>query len=872
MPETLEAEVNLATQQAFQNLQQLVQVLEVAKNSLDKLSSAVDQSEEETKKLAKRTEELREQMGLTGAVADRTKFEESRKALQDSTMKTEKLKTELGKMRGELGEVAIQQVKTAAETVRSNQQMADKTKETTSAVGDLTGMFVKLGGTLFGLQKIVEVIKEMEQHTKNVIEAQVKLGNIKIGIDEKIQNVIDNLGFMPGTQGQERARKLVQAVQSRAGGLSADVASELIAKAQATGFEVARADRPDLDRKLVGFDMASQVGLFAQRTRLDPQTAGLLFNMAQIAGVKGTGDMEKMLATLETQFQQISITDPRQGMMTAVRAAAGRMMQGVSMQQAVASVAAAAVGEPSPERAATNIEQFTRMAFGTDDTRRLTLAKLAQQQGMISPQAMQAATDKVRPTITTDFTDEIRRAHESIAQRVNEMQKLDREGAEFDRDKEEKQKRLTFELADTAEKIKSARTPQQQTELQEKQRRTMADWEDLQRSAAAKLQDREQHRTQLQTQNAETEQRILEMQKKDTQKLTDKALTEAFSQIPLAQREQLIWNVTRNMNQVQLGSFIQGIAEGDVAQSVIRMMGPAGRAAYDRALAAGQRPDVAAFQQRNAAFRTGSVGQAAAAAVAAETGQAAAMTPGQLFTNNALTLADADIVALRGRGAGQTGNWAQTKLDLLPEGALGRQGRLEMAGTEEGLRAVRLMLVTRSIFERFLITMSPAHRKRRSGRIDEVWVKFRDAYYVITAGYEGVVLSGADKLRRAQEVSSEIGAFIEFMQREAIQLGENPGQGGTEGLALPANQPAQTVTDVPQAPPLSPPPTGVGGSQRGGTGAGGALGPPASGGVPTAAGAAGGPVTYNLSIGTVVSGVLDQLEDLPSRVGAPDLA
>jgi DNA invertase Pin-like site-specific DNA recombinase len=87
--------------------------------------------------------------------------------------------------------------------------------------------------------------------------------------------------------------------------------------------------------------------------------------MAQLTGVKTSDQMQKMLAQMEGAFQEIAITNPREGMRAAIQASAGRLAQGVPLnRKRLGTVAAAAIGEPDAARAATNVEQFSRVAAG----------------------------------------------------------------------------------------------------------------------------------------------------------------------------------------------------------------------------------------------------------------------------------------------------------------------------------------------------------------------------------------------------------------------------------------------------------------------------------------------------------------------------
>lgn len=883
MSEALSADVSIATQEAYQNLMALMGAITSAESQLDKMGEAVKSADGRIGGLTKALNDAETQFKSTGAEADRVKMEELRTALDSAKQRAGTLRTEFGNLEMQLRNVATQQGKTAAEAVRDGKQMVDssratgdaakdagekaadaqdktkkKTKESEDAFKGLSDAMIGVGASLFSLQKAVEIVKELEEHTKAVVAERIKLGEIKVGVDEKIQAVIDNLGFLPGAAGQDRARKLVQAVQSRAPGTTAEVGAELLAKAQATGYKVADASRPDLDTKAPAFDIAIEVAKFSARQRLDADTAGKLFNMAQIAGVKTRSDMERMLSQMEMAFNEIAITNPREGMRAAITASAGRMVQGVPINQALAGVAAAAVGEPDPSKAATNVDQFTRVAAGASPQHAQFLANLARQRGLLSPEAMAQAAAEVKPTIKGDNVREIAQARTAIERDRSELERSQRERGDRATEYAEQEQRFSFEVAQLAKDAADPKKRKQLPEIEERERRARTDWAKYQREATEKLRDADAKDKETQGRIAGTESRIAEMQAVDTKKLTDAATLRAFQSLPLAQRENLIWEVTRGMNASQLGVFSTQAAEGDVAQQLVKMLGPAARAARERALAAGATPDVAALRQRNAAFGTNTLAQKSAAEIAAEQAATAAMAPGSEFFNNANTLATRDIEILKSKGQGRTGFLAS-----MGEGVFINQ--TANAGTDDMIRARRLYLIVRDQFSRFLQTSDKQTYGRYNGRITALWQKlemFRTGAFQAEASTN----AGADRLKEIQEIATSIGALTADMQRSALENNETPGLSGAGGLDLPANragfgfdQPTFTPEQLGTGSTGAPAPAA--GTSAGGSGVGNAAGGPRA----SAAGA-----TYNINVSTLVSQGADSF-DLPARLGVPDL-
>lgn len=897
MSEALSADVSIATHEAYQNLAALMGALTNAEKALESMGEAVKSADGRIGGLTSALNTAETQFKATGSEADRVKMEELRAALEASKVGAAKLKTEFSGLEGQLKSVSTQSNKTSKDVVTGNNEIAgsaDRAGKATEDVGEkgrhagrelksstdiakvsfegLGGAIVGIGASLVSLRAAVEVMKELEAHTKQVIEAKIKLGEIKVGADEKIQQVIDNLGFLPGQAGQKRALGLVQAVQAGAPGTQADVAAEILAKAQATGYKVSDVSHPELDTKAPAFSIAVEVAKFAARQRLDADTAGKLFNMAQISGVKSKGDMEKMLSQMEMAFNEIAITNPREGMRAAIASSAGRMIQGVPLNQAMAGIAAASIAEPDTSKATTNVEQFSRVAVGMDPERRLALAKMAQSAGLISPESISQAAIQVTPELKgTDQSLEIENAIQAIRKDREEIVKNDRERVDAANDYQEQQRRRSVEMAEIAKDLANPKKRRQFTEIQERQNKAEEDWARYQREAQEKLSDSQQRDGDINQRIKSSEARISDMRAKDAKKLNDAALSRAYEMLPLSQKEKFLYDTTAGMGQQELGVFAIKVSQGDVAEQLIKQLGPAAREAYNRALVAGNNPDVKALRERNAAFGTNTLSQRTSAEVAAERDATAGMQPGQEFFNNTNTLAARDVEILRAKGEGSTGFVSGTYKAL--------DKPFTSARTEEMLKARRGFIIAYNQWKKFIETSSPKVKAIYQDRIDElngIILNFMPRLF----GVEGYLGYNTDTIASAQNIISRIGALINEMQTKALDTQEKLGD--TNWLGVPAlqsdfgqgglpefgNDGNEGMTDLSNKPSASAAGGGSGvvPSQDGG---GGTF-------APLNAAGRGGPVatlgpTYNISVGTLVSQGADSL-DLPGRLGVPDLS
>jgi hypothetical protein len=877
MSEALQADINIATHSAFQQMQNLLGAISTTEKSLTELDGAVKSAEGRIGGLSAALTKATEEFQKTGSEADRLKMEELQRALQQSKERAESMRAELGKLQGEFKQVTKSQTDMAKETTRASREASAAVEtsansqveshrrtgriinETKGGSEGLTGSLENLAGAakgmiagFFGLQTIAKLFEEMDQHTQAMVAAREKLGEAKTTLESSVRSIVSNADLISlGKTGETRALKVVQALQGQAPGVSAEVAAEVLSKAQATGYQVIDKNRPETDTKLPGFQVAAEAAKFAGPNQLDPATAGNMLNVAKAVGVRNKEQMEKFLAMWQESFYNISITDPRAGTEAATAAVLGRISQHMDPKFAMAGFAASAAMETNAMKAATANEQFTRVAVGADPTRKLVLAKLARERGLITDDAFAAARTTVAPGIET-HGDEIE-SQQAIIERAQ------RERRDVTTDLAEREAQHTFTLSQSAKERNAAKRD-------ERERKENADFEKAHREADEKITD---------SRNREkaAREKIADLSKKDTRKISDAALLQAYSGLPLQAKEQMLWDVTAPMTDAQRSVFGSQVAEGDVAQQFVKQLAPAAREAREAVLS-GAGGDVNQLRATYTGFAQLSGTQADIAKIESERALAAAAPAGQDFWNRIAGTGEGageggmvqkDIVALRARGQGRAnffgGGLRTSNLPLVA-----RVNPEENAASEAGLRARRSMIIAWEQWQRFRRTMDPKTFARFKGRIEAVEAAFRLARDTEVFRQEGPGSTGGSQLAAAQKNITWIGALMQEIQADVMAHGGNEvvPVASPQGLGLPGTTGTGEVIES---------------SFRVGTGEVGAdlprgvVNSPGAA-VPPPAAAPIGPqsrvINYNIGIGTVVSQGADDLI-LPGRLSEPDL-
>jgi len=92
MADALQADINIATHSAFQQMGALMASVDNARASLDTLDVTVRKAEADAGKMAEEFRKAEEQFKQTGAAADQMKMEEARAAMTDASKRAADLR------------------------------------------------------------------------------------------------------------------------------------------------------------------------------------------------------------------------------------------------------------------------------------------------------------------------------------------------------------------------------------------------------------------------------------------------------------------------------------------------------------------------------------------------------------------------------------------------------------------------------------------------------------------------------------------------------------------------------------------------------------------------------------------------------------
>lgn len=735
MAERMQIEIDVNTQRGVQAVKELAAALAEQERTNERTATSII-----------RTETATEKMGEASSAA------------------VPELK-DLGDQMSDLKRKADAMAQAEKDATAEQDKLDKSAKETEKSLGRMGSAAASMVAGFFGLSTVVQLIRELTEQLEKVIAARRDLGAGRLDFDQSIQEIIDNLGLLPGPAGQERARSFVQAFQQRTG-VTAPQATQILSAAQGVGFPVIDAARPDQDTKSAGFNIAAEVGTFAARTRLDPESAGQLLKIAQSAGVRSPDQMQGLLAQIEQAGRGTAINRPADFVQAFIKAGAGQIAGGVPIQQVLGQLASSAVSESSAARAATDVEQFQRVAAGVTPEYRLQLARLAQGQGLITPEAIHRRIGE------TPFTEKER----SLAE-VSE-----RERREID-DAQKKEKlsrdRVRENIAERESQLERTKDPNRRAALAIDIRRAREDEPERQRQAQQAISDRQQ--------------RLADADRQLAASRTDAALNDLYGQLTMSQQQQVLRTGLQGAAPDQRQAMALSLASPEYAQAIARMTGGPGAAAFAGVQAAAETPDVKAFQQANEAFRASTISQAQRGANEAEKARVQGADRGSEFANVVERAAEADISLLRQRGQGQVGQWSTELIGAVT----GDYSTL--ARTEEGLKAKRMYLVLQRQVSGFLRTMNPQLRAKHSKKIDEFWNKLQAAGPKMMNDFSAI-RTGAQNMVIAQQLASEFGALVQEIQQDAITGGQ-PVPTGFEGQGLPSavkqgEQPRSAVDDL----------------------------------------------------------------------------
>lgn len=792
MAERMVIDVDVPTQNAVQNVVALQNALDGLDRNTERAGDSLDHAGAAAGKLGDAAKDAKTQVDDLG------------KKSEDSADKVKRVGDSARKAGDDVDD-AGEKAKRGTGKIRDGADDADK------AVKRLGDSALGMTTAFLGLSTVTRLIEEMNRELEKVIDTRRKLGLDRLSFTESIQDLADNLQINFDQTGEARIRSMVSNFQTQTG-VSAVQASAILASAQGAGFNIADPNKPNLDGTTQGFQIAAEVGRFAARTRLDPDTAGEFLKVARGAGVTDVASMQRLLAQTEQAGAGTAIREPAAFVGALVRAGAGQMAQGVPFQQVAGNLAAAALTESNPLVAATRVDQFARVATGMTDEYRVKLARVALTQGKLTPEMIAQAGARVPET------------EKQIAQR--EM--IARDETELAEDRQETIQKTQREAEDI--RLREQRLAVAPAAQRERQTidlaRAREDTITRQRADAREIATREQRIT--------TNRRQLE------QSRADAGAVAAYSRLSPAEQQTILRNMMSGLPDAERQAAALSVASSEYAQAVISMTAAPASSAFQAVQAAATSPDMQGYNTRNEAFRQSTVSQAQRAANDTQAQTLRGTMQGAEFAATIAAAGEADIALLRQAGLGYAGFGVE----------LTSQSPLVSAQSENGLRAKRQYLVLQRQYSGFLRSMNPRLRARHSKKLDAFWNKMVAAGPTVTN--DNTMLSDpAGNLAAVQNLAAEMGAIIQEVQADAAQNGD-PIPTGFENVPLPATEGG----NIGAGDKLRPGALGATPGPQSSTGlddiplpAGATIVPGAGGGVGPVASAAGGGVTINQTIG-----------------------
>jgi hypothetical protein len=240
--EVLEAEIDLATHEAFRNLQAFAAQLEAAEKQVNTLSQRVQTLEANTEKLAT----------------------------------------------------------TKRKATGSAKEFDDIGTSNIGTLGKWSGAVVSLIGSYVGFTAVIETLRRVEQAQKDVNEATSKGVNARLDLSRTLRDLQFNLNIPTTAAGQNEARAILQDFMSRAPGADVPTIASVLGQANAFRFDVrqpgaGRDIASDVIRMTARLGLNPETGgdivrLLGTANARDPQSARRL--LAQLEAAARTSPIE----------------------------------------------------------------------------------------------------------------------------------------------------------------------------------------------------------------------------------------------------------------------------------------------------------------------------------------------------------------------------------------------------------------------------------------------------------------------------------------------------------------------------------------------------------------------------------------------------
>src|SRR5690606_20026515 len=145
------------------------------------------------------------------------------------------------------------------------------------------------------------LFQDLDKAMQEVIETRRRLGDERLSVDREVQDLIDNLEMDPNFRGQARTRDIAFRFMSQTGA-TVPQAVQVLSMAASVGHN------PLTD---AGLEMASEVGRFGARLRIDPTTQADLMKLAGLdEDIEDVDDLKLFLAQIESAAARTDFNSP----------------------------------------------------------------------------------------------------------------------------------------------------------------------------------------------------------------------------------------------------------------------------------------------------------------------------------------------------------------------------------------------------------------------------------------------------------------------------------------------------------------------------------------------------------------------------------
>lgn len=336
MSESLIIDVDIPTQRAVENLQQLTQ-------GLEHLDSGVAQADQKITKAEVAIEDLGRAAVQTAAAVDgmAKKTETATYEVQEIGKATLSVSEKLADLK--------EKYSGAGDAARDFGKKAEGAADDAAAKTDgLSGSVLKLGAAYQALHVAVGIMKELTDQTNRVIAAREELTQEKIAYDSQLKQMAINLGT-----DQTRTRAIGVEFQKRVGNPNVELTTSVIS-AVANGFT----GQDVTDPNGAAFSIAVSAGRFAQRTGVSPKAMGDILKGAAANGVTDSKGMDAFLAKVEAGFRNTDIPRTPEFTEAAASLLAKGAAQKVPVEQSLGLLAAASGGEVDASVMASRVTQL----------------------------------------------------------------------------------------------------------------------------------------------------------------------------------------------------------------------------------------------------------------------------------------------------------------------------------------------------------------------------------------------------------------------------------------------------------------------------------------------------------------------------------